>query len=146
VLFGLQEPPPGTLSDLPQPFPGKTTTGRGPALSKPWWAHNVSRSRKKHGKALICYTDPCASEVSPQPRRNASGAAHSPERPARLLPMGNDGGGAMASDITLAVGGGARRMTCAELAAAEGYRCPRRVALSYGIAGRGKSAMTALSE
>jgi len=62
------------------------------------------------------------------------------------LPMGNDGGGAMASDITLAVGGGARRMTCAELAAAEGYRCPRRVALSYGIAGRGKSAMTALSE
>jgi hypothetical protein len=52
----------------------------------------------------------------------------------------------MASDITLAVGGGARRMTCAELAAAEGYRCPRRVALSYGIAGRGKSAMTALSE
>jgi hypothetical protein len=33
----------------------------------------------------------------------------------------------MASDITLAVGDGARRMTYAELAnVIEGYRCPRR--------------------
>jgi hypothetical protein len=52
----------------------------------------------------------------------------------------------MASDITLAVGDGARRMTYAGWQTLEGYRCPRRDALSYVIAGRARPAMTALSE
>jgi hypothetical protein len=53
----------------------------------------------------------------------------------------------MASDITLAVGDGARRMTYAELAnVTEGYRCPRRGGLSCVTAGRARPAMTALSE
>jgi len=50
------------------------------------------------------------------------------------------------SDISLAVGDGARRMTYAELAAVRGYLCPRRVALSYGTIGHGKPEMMALSE
>ena len=52
----------------------------------------------------------------------------------------------MASDITLAVGDGARRMTYADWRTSEGYRCPWRGGLSYVTAGRVRPPMRALSE